>query len=338
MTYLTLTGNLGPYIEIVDGSDTVAATANDLFPSQLIDKIKAGPGIKAEEFPTGVPDDFKVKLSLNPSDLFDPNSVFGGQFNFMPKTSVKTHNLEILPNGVFDLDTPFVGEGYISSVNQRSTVLDTYTKNIPTNEITEKDFVVEDNVLGTDFFSNGVSLKLRPGLGYHKDVPFFFYSTWTTFTGLQAYILNSINGLSITADMPSGTEVRAGFSFNGGRQWYRYTSEEWEAIPGNSTKAQLNNAHMYNVVNSYPTIAWEKLRIKSMGYVDIGFILRTNSILVTPTIYNYTWNLTSSGFSKDITNLFERTYYPSRTMFKNISGTTLQPPLTFTVFPLSNRA
>jgi hypothetical protein len=128
-----------------------------------------------------------------------------------------------------------------------------------------------------------------------------------------------------------------GLSPNAGGNWFHYQAGDWEALPGASTAAKLASAPLYTAVNAYPSVAWELLRQMAHSTIDIGFSLLTTSSIVAPLVESYTWKFKLAGFQKDITHKFERTYYPGRAVFRNISGEVLDPPLVFTVFPLANR-
>jgi len=332
-----ISGANGTYLEVIEGGNTVAATWGDLHVAPLDVKIEVGGGLRKEVRPTGIPDDARLWLFIDPADLLNPNSDFGAAFNFAPKASVATFTQPMAPNDVYDQDVIFVGEGYLSSVSQRSTLLTNENRTILTIDATEQAFLQQNRTLGTHFTPTGVTLRHRPGLGYATNFPYYFTSLWTSFSSIQSFIMNSLTGLTIQATTPPGTEVRVGISPNAGGTWLHYSGGAWAALPGQSTAARLASAPLFSVVNGYPPAAWEELRLLAHSYICVGFSLLTTSFLVAPTVHQYTWDFQLAGFQKDVTHLFERVYYPGRTVFRNISGQVLEPPLVFSVFPLSNR-
>lgn len=336
---VTTSGMLGVYMEDQPGSNSVAADGSDQHPSNLEQKTVAGMGIRLTALPQEPPvGNRRLEISLNIEDFTRPDSPLASIVDTKPRATVFRYLDSIVPGGMINVSTRFTGIGFLSSVAQRINNPSTQILQVLTNIAHSMFFIQWDSSIGTNFVDDGWCLIDRPGgIGYPIRSPYYMYSIARSQSSLPAFALSEIHRLAIEADTPPGTSVKCGISIDGGRSFKRYDGLNWVNLPGESPSTQLNNAPTYTDVNAYPLIAWNSLK---MGFapemIDVGFSIMTTDPTYTPKVRSYTWEYAEDGFNLDISEKFQKMFYPSRASFRNISSETIQPPVIFTIYPLNN--
>lgn len=325
----TLTGANGPYYEEIPGGGVVAASAEDLHPSYLNQKLTVGQGLSMQTVQSGMANNFKVQVNVDVDQLNTMLSSLGR------KASLIQYNTAVAAGQVVDLAITSPGTTYISAVHQRINNPVARTRVVPFTLANASLFQQMDSYVGTSISDSGLRLFYRPELGYPTNSPYWVQSKSGTIASMQAYSAGQLTGFSCVCSCPSGTSVKVGFSINGGGTWLKWSGSGWATLPGESTSAMLYNADSYLSVNSYPAAAWNALKnMPGCVNIEVGFLLMTSSSTATPTVSSYTWSFVEQGYNLDVTAQFKRYFYSTRAVFENM-GVRLDPPILFTVVPVT---
>jgi len=331
-----ITGDIGQYLADSCGGHTVIVDGQDEHPHNLSMKLRAGTGLIAEIESDPTMSNLRfMRMGIDVAALLDPTSDLSKAFNLRPRAFVFKYLYDIVAGQAIDVTYDFPGEGFLSSVARRVSNPVTQVKLQSLATLSAGYFVQQDAAVGTEFLANGWQLRNRPILGYPTNSLYFMYSLVTLAASLPLYAIGTLTKLTINYTQPGGTLVRCGISINGGKNFKRWNGAEWVNCIGESVLPQINSADPADVVNMYPIYAWQELKAKfNPMYVDVGFGIMSVDRDITPVVHSFSWSYIEDGYHLDISEKFEKQFYPTRAVFTNISGATIQPPTYFTVYPL----
>ena len=335
-------GWLGQYYELIPGADTVLTDREDILPGTLDEKIIPGPGLRKRKLPGSIPGDKKFHVELD----FDALTGAGADslLSLEPKQTVFQRNTPIPTppdsQSVTTIPIRWPGQGYVSSVLQRVFNPAIQDKIVLLNKAEEDQFSQMDNIIGTQFVDDGLTLMNRPSLGYPVNRPYFVLTKPDGIGAISSFGISALNNFTLEADVPVGTTLQVAFSVNGSALWMKWNPDdvEWQQLIGDSTLIQMQNAPHHTEIPLWGQLCWDRLRQLGGSVITVCFLLTSTSTVLTPKVKSFTWNYVEDGFLLDVTEHFDRSYYSSRAVF-SYRGTKgpLDPPIIFSVIPTNNR-
>lgn len=324
----TLTGTSGESYIFIPGGNTVAATGSDLYVGPLDMKIQTGTGLTKRITTHLSQDDKRLVLEVDPYALAKP-----------PRNQLYKYTGPIAPGEEIVFALTVTGEIFNSKVLKFYPNPAVISANIRTQRSNRNQFIELDSHDGTDFQSDRVKLKLWPTLGYVRS-PSWFYSSYGTGASLPVYGVQTLNSFTCNCSTSSNTNVRVSFSIDSGSTWLRYMgSGQWNILPGTTITEQMGNGDTWNSVNSYHGLAWSSLLQDAQDNIQVAFYLERDddALFSTPSVFSYTWDYVEPGYTRDVTQMFDLKFFSGRMSATNTSGSTLQPPIYFSILPLVER-